>query len=34
MTPFISFYTPTFKRPRLMARCLASVWSQTAVDAI
>lgn len=31
MTPFISFYTPTFKRPQKLAACLQSVAAQTAV---
>jgi hypothetical protein len=31
MTPFITFYTPTYKRPDLLGRCLASVEAQTAV---
>lgn len=30
--PFLTFYTPTHKRPTLLARCLQSVWAQTAVD--
>lgn len=34
MTPFITFYTPTYKRPQGLARCLASVAGQTAVDRI
>jgi hypothetical protein len=29
--PFITFYTPTYKRPQALARCLASVAAQTAV---
>lgn len=29
MNPFITFYTPTYKRPTLLAKCLASVGSQT-----
>lgn len=29
--PFISFYTPTFRRPEALARCLRSVGRQTAV---
>lgn len=33
-SPFISFYTPTYRRPQGLARCLASVQAQTAVDAI
>lgn len=32
--PFLTFYTPTFRRPRALARCLASVQAQTAADAI
>jgi hypothetical protein len=32
MAPFLSFYTPTFRRPQALARCLASVAAQTAVD--
>lgn len=32
--PFITFYTPTFRRPRQLAACLASVAAQTAVAAI
>lgn len=27
--PFLSFYTPTYKRPTLLARCQASVAQQT-----
>ena len=27
--PFLSFYTPTYKRPTLLARCRASVGAQT-----
>jgi hypothetical protein len=34
MTPFLSFYTPTFRRPRGLTSCLASVAAQTAVDDI
>lgn len=34
MQPFLTFYTPTFRRPHALAKCLASVQSQTAVDAI
>jgi len=30
-TPFLSFYTPTFRRPEQLARCLASVGAQSAV---
>lgn len=29
MTPFLSFYTPTYRRPHLLARCQASVDAQT-----
>jgi hypothetical protein len=29
--PFITFYTPTYKRPQALAACLASVGAQTAV---
>ena len=32
--PFITFYTPTYRRPQALARCLASVQAQTAVEAI
>lgn len=32
MKPFVSFFTPTFKRPQRLARCLASVSAQTAVQ--
>ena len=31
--PFLSIYTPTYRRPQQLARCLASVAAQTAVDA-
>lgn len=31
MEPFLTFYTPTYKRPAGLARCLASVAGQTAV---
>jgi len=34
VTPFISFYTPTFRRPQQLAACLASVGAQTVVDDI
>lgn len=34
MTPFLSFYTPTYKRPLGLRNCLESVARQTAVDAI
>lgn len=27
--PFVSFYTPTYRRPEQLARCLASVQAQT-----
>lgn len=30
--PFITFYTPTFRRPKQLAACLASVGKQTAVE--
>lgn len=33
-TPFLSFYTPTYKRPQALARCLASVAAQTDVALI
>lgn len=29
--PFLSFYTPTFRRPTLLANCLASVGAQSIV---
>lgn len=32
--PFLSFYTPTFARPKGLARCLSSVSGQTAVAEI
>lgn len=32
MIPFITFYTPTYKRPRGLVACLASVAAQTAAD--
>jgi len=32
--PFLSIYTPTFRRPQRLARCLASVQRQTAVAEI
>lgn len=32
MTPFLSFYTPTYRRPKALAACLASVQAQTIVD--
>lgn len=31
MTPFLTLYTPTYKRPEGLARCLASVATQTIV---
>lgn len=31
---FITFLTPTFRRPKALAQCLASVQKQTAVDRI
>lgn len=34
MTPFISFYTPTFRRPQHLAACLASVGAQTVANDI
>lgn len=34
MTPFLTIYTPTYRRPQGLARCLASVQNQTAVDEI
>jgi hypothetical protein len=34
VSPFISFYTPSYKRPRQLSACLASVGMQTAVDDI
>lgn len=34
MTPFITFLTPAFRRPQALASCLASVGSQSAVEAI
>jgi hypothetical protein len=34
MRPFITFYTPTYKRPEGLAKCLASVAQQTAVRQI
>lgn len=33
-TPFMTFYTPTYRRPKGLAACLDSVQRQTAVDAI
>jgi GT2 family glycosyltransferase len=32
MEPFITFYTPTYRRPHQLARCLESVRVQTAVE--
>lgn len=32
--PFITFYTPTFRRPTALAACLASVQAQTRVEGI
>lgn len=34
MRPFLTLYTPTYKRPQALARCLASVAEQTLVRAI
>jgi hypothetical protein len=34
MQPFLSFYTPTYRRPQALSKCIQSVTSQTAVDAI
>lgn len=34
MTPFLTFYTPTFRRPAALAACMASVAAQTAVEDI
>ncbi len=34
MQPFLSFYTPTYKRPQQLTRCLASVADQTLVREI
>jgi hypothetical protein len=34
MPPFITLYTPTFRRPQGLARCFASVAAQTAVAEI
>jgi hypothetical protein len=34
MQPFLSLYTPTFRRPRGLTSCLASVAAQTAVEDI
>ena len=32
--PFLTFYTPTYKRPEGLAQCLASVAAQTIADEI
>jgi len=34
MAPFLSFYTPTYRRPEQLTACLASVQRQTAVKLI
>lgn len=34
MQPFLTFLTPTYRRPQQLAACLASVSAQTAVRAI
>lgn len=34
MRPFLSFYTPTYRRPKGLAACLASVGAQTLVREI
>jgi hypothetical protein len=34
MDPFLTFITPTFRRPQALARCLASVGGQSAVEAV
>lgn len=34
MTPFMTFYTPTYRRPKHLAACMASVADQTAFDEI
>lgn len=34
MTPFLTLYTPTYRRPQGLAACLESVRRQTAVEAI
>ena len=34
MAPFITLYTPTYRRPQALARCLASVQQQTAIESI
>lgn len=33
-SPFLTFYTPTYRRPQGLARCLVSVQRQTAVHGI
>lgn len=34
MKPFITFYTPTYRRPQALAACMASVAAQTVIDQI
>lgn len=34
MTPFLSFFTPTYRRPMALAKCLASVGAQTLASEI
>jgi hypothetical protein len=34
MQPFLSFYTPTFRRPMALAKCMQSVQAQTLVEEI
>jgi hypothetical protein len=34
VTPFLTLYTPTFRRPQALAKCLVSVQRQTCVEAI
>lgn len=34
MTPFLTFYTPTYRRPQQLAACLESVRRQTIADQI
>ena len=34
MAPFLTLYTPTFRRPRSLVACLASVQAQTVVEQI
>lgn len=34
MTPFVTFWTPTFRRPKQLAACIASLDAQTARDRI